>query len=285
MTLNPHCLTLVAMITLIGSLAGRSQPHPEATAKPAQNTTAIPAQKPALRPGEIWENAKDGLKYVWIPPGTFTMGCSPGDSECDAAEKPSHQVELTKGFWMGQTEVTARAYQRFAAATGRQMPSAPAFNAGWRKQNMPIGNVTWDEAQAYCEWSGGRLPTEAEWEYAARAGSTEARYGPLDQVAWFADRRGPRAHDAAQKQANAFGLYDMLGNVWEWVNDRYDANYYQNSPSQDPPGPSTGRDRVLRGGSWVYGPRFIRVSYRRSDPPRTYDDSVGLRCVGQANSP
>ena len=109
--------------------------------------------------------------------GTFMMGCSPGDSECDAGERPAHQVTITKGFWMGQTDVTVAAYKRFAAATGKQMPAEPNYsgrplNPGWSDDAMPIVDVTWYEAQAYCGWAGGRLPTEAEWEYAARAGST-----------------------------------------------------------------------------------------------------------------
>jgi len=96
--------------------------------------------------GEVRANSKDGLKYVWIPPGTFMMGCSPGDSECDSLEKPSHQVSITKGFWFGQTPVTVEAYKRFASATGQQMPSAPSFNTNWTDDNMPIVNVSWDDS-------------------------------------------------------------------------------------------------------------------------------------------
>jgi formylglycine-generating enzyme required for sulfatase activity len=260
-------------------LASLAQARPEATGKP-QNKTA-----PGSKPVKVRENPRDGLKYVWIPPGTFTMGCSSGDSECFDEEKPAHAVTITKGFWIGQTVVTVGAYKRFTASAGQQMPAAPYYNAGWTNENMPIFNVNWNDAQAYCQWSEGRLPTEAEWEYAARAGSTEARYGPLDEVAWYAANSGAQTHEVAQKRANTFGLYDTLGNVVEWVNDWNDGNYYQNSPSQDPSGPSSGQYRVMRGGSWYVYPRGVRVSFRGGSDPAVRDNGGGVRCVGEANMP
>ena len=240
----------------------------------------VPPASPAL--STIRENAKDGLKYVWIPPGTFMMGCSPGDTECFKAEKPAHQVTLSKGFWMGQTEVTVGAYKRFTRAAGRQMPTAPDFNTGWADDAMPIVMVTWEDARDYCRWAGGRLPTEGEWEYAARGGSTESRYGNLDEIAWYLNNSGGHAHQVAQKRANGFGLFDVLGNVWEWVNDWYDENYYQNSSSQDPPGPANGQLRVLRGGSWVNFPVYVRVSFRSRNFPLNRSFNIGFRCVRDA---
>jgi len=227
----------------------------------------------------VRENPKDGLKYVWIPPGVFMMGCSPGDNEGYDNEKPSHRVTITKGFWVGQTEVTVGAYKRFAAATGRQLPPAPPFNSAWENENMPIVNVSWDDARAYCMWAGGRLLTEAEWEYAARGGSTDARHGITDQVAWHEKNSGSRTHDVAQKRANHLGLSDVLGNVSEWVNDWFDDKYYQNSPSQDPPGPSSGQHRVLRGGSWSDFPWDVRVSVRTGNYPTARQNNIGLRCA------
>jgi formylglycine-generating enzyme required for sulfatase activity len=236
-------------------------------------------------PTEAKVNPKDGLKYVWIPSGTFMMGCSPGDTECSDDEKPVHQVTFTKGFWMGQTQVTVGAYRRFAGSTGVQMPPAPDFNTGLNDQEMPIVDVTWDDGQAYCNWAGGRLPTEAEWEYAARAGSTEARYGPLDDVAWYSDNSGGKTHEVGKKRANGFGLYDVLGNVWEWVNDWHDEKYYQDSPAQDPTGPASGQFRVLRGGSWYNKPRDARVSGRHRTLPDLRLDNFGFRCGGEVLVP
>ena len=267
-------LAIAAVLVIAAALAWVYWPsHP----KPP-NVGTLVRENP--KPATLRNNPKDHLNYVWIPPGTFMMGCSPGDKECLEDEKPAHQVRITKGFWIGQTEVTVGAYKRFAAATGRQMPDAPTFNSGWANDNMPIVNVTWDEAHDYCTWAGGRLLTEAEWEYAARGGSTEARYGNLDEIAWYGQNSGGRTHEVAQKRANGFGLYDMLGNVWEWVNDWYDENYYQHSPSQDPPGPESGQYRVLRGGAWVSLPRFARVSLRGWGDPSYRDDLNGFRCGG-----
>ena len=250
------------------------------TAQQAQEPPAKAHSSP--KPGQVAENLQDGLKWVWIPPGTFMMGCSPGDNECGSDEKPLHRLTITKGFWIGQTDVTVGAYKRFAESTGRQMPGPTNFNNGWTNENMPIVNVAWDDARDYCAWTGGRLPTEAEWEYAARGGSTEARYGKLDEIAWYDEDSGGQAHDVAQKRANGFGLYDMLGNVWQWVNDWYAPGYYQSSPEQDPTGPSGGEHRVLRGGSWFTYSGSVRVSVRGGVDPTNFGYDTGFRCVGQS---
>ena len=213
------------------------------------------------------------------------MGCSPGD-RCPNNEKPVHQVTITKGFWIGQTPVTVGAYKRFARATRRQMPLSPDFENEWANNKMPIFNVTWDDAQAYCGWIGGRLPTEAEWEYAARGWNTEARYGPIDDIAWVLQNSGGKMHEVAQKSANGFGLYDVLGDVPAWVNDWYDENYYQGSPSQDPQGPVTRLQRVWRGESCCNGanPTRVSVSSRGGAEP-DITQGIGVRCAAQVVSP
>jgi formylglycine-generating enzyme required for sulfatase activity len=232
-------------------------------------------------PGLVRENPKDGLKYVWIPPGTFMMGCSPGDSECKDNEKPPHQVTITKGFWTGQTEVTGGAYKRFAKASLRHLRAHPALV---NDDALPTFG-SWGDARAYCSWAGGRLPTEAEWEYAARAGSTDARYGAIDEIAWYSANSGGQPHPVGKKRANGFGLYDMLGNVAEWVNDWCDDNYYQNSPSQDPSGPAGGQYPVVRGGCWAVNPTGLRVSARSGYNRKLRFSNVGFRCVADVFSP
>jgi sulfatase modifying factor 1 len=281
---------------------------------------SVAALAPA--PGRVKVNPKDGLKYAWIAPGAFRMGCSPGDEECSDDEKPSHPVKISKGFWMGQTEVTVAAYKRFVRAAGKTMPAEPELwgrplNIGWKNEAMPIVNVNWDESQGYCAWVGGRLPTDAEWEYAARGGNPGARYGPPDEIAWYADNSGRQRLDSTQlkiedkkkygggrkimdqrlkengngmrevgqKRPNTFGLFDMFGNVWEWVDGWYDPNYYRVSPSQDPPGPASGQLRLVRGASWDDVPAYLRVSYPHKCEPELRNYTLGFRCVWEAPKP
>jgi len=224
-------------------------------------------------------NPKDGLTYVWIAPGTFQMGCSPGDTACSDDEKPAHQVTLTKGFWISQTLVTNAAYKKVVG-------SSPSHYPG---DQFPVSQVNWDDAQAYCKAADMRLPTEAEWEYAARGGNPSARYGPLDDIAWYAANSNNTTHDVKQKLPNGYGLYDMLGNVWEWVADWYGP--YDATSQVDPPGPATGdgEHRVVRGAIWTSIGLGVRVSYRdRVVPTERYPTaprrSIGFRCAGDENS-
>jgi formylglycine-generating enzyme required for sulfatase activity len=221
---------------------------PAATSAPAIPKASAPsAGVPALKsPGKTKVNQKDGLTYVWIPPGRFTMGCSRGDADCRDNEKPPREVQIPNGFWIGQTEVTQGVYRR---VTGQN-------ESEFRGDYLPVEQVTWSEARDYCRAVEMRLPTEAEWEYAARAGSSSARYGPINDIAWYAGNSGKKTHEVGQKQPNQFGLYDMLGNVREWADQK----------------------DYLRGGTWQYPEKFVRVSLRHWDAIEK--GNGGVRCAG-----
>ena len=259
----------------------------------AEPVEKVPAPKPATAPAkaeaaplviapgalEIRTHPKDGLSYVFIPPGRFRMGASEGDGEAIDREKPAHDVHITNGFWMGQTPVTVEAYKRFIKATGAAMPTAPGYDKGWKEDSLPMTMVSWDDAQGYCQWAGLRLPTEAEWEYAARAGTTGSRYGELDKIAWYASNTGDRPCPMRGKESNAFQLYDMLGNVWEWVSDWY--GDYETGAAADPKGAPKGEYRVLRGGSWCDDPGLARASFRGNVQPDGRNGDFGFRCSGE----
>ena len=237
---------------------------------------AVPAEKSGTRrihppaAGTCRVHPLDGLTYVYIAPGRFTMGASPGDTECRDSERPAHEVQITRGFWIGQTPVTQAAYAKVMKG---------ANPSHFKGAEQPVENVSWEDASAYCKAVGMRLPTEAEWEYAARAGNGNARYGPLDGIAWYGANSGGETHPAGRKEANAWGLHDTLGNVWEWVSDRYGA--YERQAVSDPVGPPNGGSRVLRGGSWGFNPEYVRVSNRvRSEASNRYSD-IGFRCAGE----
>ena len=223
-----------------------------------------PTLSPTARVG------KDGLTYRWIPPGRFRMGCSPGDKECYLDESRAHEVEITKGFWIGETEVTQEAYQRI---TGQN----PSHFKGAKR---PVEQVSWTEAKSYCTAIGLRLPTEAEWEYAARAGDKRARYGEVDKIAWYVGNSNSSTHDVGGKLPNAWGLYDMLGNVYEWTADWFQDSY-EGAAAINPKGPATGKYKPLRGGSWGDNPRGARVSNRSGGEPAFLSSGVGFRCVGE----
>lgn len=225
---------------------------------------------PPGQPGDVAENPKDGLLYVWVPPGEFEMGCSQDDEECVYDEEPSHHVQISKGFWLGQTEVTQAAFEKVMGTN----PSTFAHD------EFPVESVRWTDAVDYCEAVDGRLPTEAEWEYAARAGTQGARYGELIEIARFGGTSTSTTGRVGGKQPNAWGLHDMLGNVAEWTSDRYAVDYYQLSPSIDPPGPASGNQYVMRGGSWYDDAATVRVSSRsRGARNSKYYGVTGFRCA------
>ena len=241
---------------------------PPVTAAPSPATPApVPPPNPTVR-SKI--NAADGQVYVWIPPGSFAMGCSSGDNECAPDEMPVHTVRIRNGFWMARTEVTNAQYEK-------RMPRAAQLERAATGAHPAIG-MTRIEAKEYCAKIGGRLPTEAEWEYAARAGSRERYYDTLSQIAWFDGNSDDQPHPVGQKAANAYGLYDMLGNVYEWVLDRYYNQYDDTTDEVEEPLPPNS-SAVTRGGAWHSEARNLRVS-KRQDVPRDYADlDTGFRCA------
>jgi serine/threonine protein kinase/formylglycine-generating enzyme required for sulfatase activity len=221
----------------------------------------------ALRTGHMWKNQfAGGTEYVSIAsPGEFTMGCVAGDHSCDPDEEP-HNVRLDRGYWIGKTEVEVRAYKQFAQATGTTMPPAPEFNPGWSHEDHPIVQITWAEAKAYCEWVGGRLPTEAEWEYAARGGQPGEKYvsgvriSPAD-----ANYNGSDSFEftapVGSFPSNRFGLKDVSGNAAEWVDG------------------GNAELKVVRGGSWNVYPDSLRLSKRVLANPERRNFTFGTRCA------
>lgn len=225
-------------------------------------------------PDAVRISPTSGQRYCWIPAGTFEMGASDDDAEAWSIERPRHTVTISRGFWLSETPVTVAAYREYCRSTGRRDPAdyqAPEI------QNYPMPGMTWAEARDYCEWDNGRLPSEAEWEYAAHAGNNAPRYGELDRIAWHRQNAAGRSHPVKSKQPNAFGLFDMLGNLCEWTADWYGP--YSAAPVTDPTGPFVGEGRVVRGGSYLYGARLLRSTYRGRVDPAHRDSDLGFRSL------
>jgi formylglycine-generating enzyme required for sulfatase activity len=257
--------------------AGREPPPASATASPgATGTQPTGVEGPA--------------GFIRIEPGTFTMG-SPASEEGRDASEVEHPVTLTRAFWLGRTEVTQGQWE---AVMGTEPSRFSACGS-----DCPVENVSWDDAVAYLnalsdleglercyapafkgmDCRGYRLPTEAEWEYAARAGTATARYGDLSLVAWFRDTSGDSTRPVGLKAANAWGLYDMLGNVWEWTGD-HDGAY--DGRATDPVGPRSGADRMFRGGSWHCEARSLRAAIRCRGAPQDRSANRGFRAARTA---
>jgi formylglycine-generating enzyme required for sulfatase activity len=199
-------------------------------------------------------------------------------------QKPMHRVTISEAFYMGKYEVTQAQWH---AVMGNN-PSNFKRCGG----NCPVENVSWFDAQDFVnklnEANDGlkyRLPSEAEWEYACRAGTTGDYYGQdVNEIGWYADNSGKKTRPVGGKQPNAFGLYDMSGNVWEWCSDWYDENYYASSPATDPRGPGNGQYRVLRGGSWAYDAPLLRSASRDWLAPAFGLSAFGFRVVAVART-
>jgi formylglycine-generating enzyme required for sulfatase activity len=228
-------------------------------------------------------NERDGAELALIPAGEFTMGSDAADDE-----RPIHTVHLD-AYYIYKTPVTVGQYRQFCEATDRQMPPAPGFNRDWQKVDHPIVNVSWIDAKAYCDWAEAYLPTEAEWEKAARG--RDGRVYPWGEK-WDAgccvngtnSQGGTAPVGSYLADTSPFGVLDMAGNVWEWCSDWYDENYYRISLQHNPPGPEKGTFRVLRGGSWIYiVPDLFRCAIRDWDSPDFRYNLFGFRCVVRLN--
>ena len=224
-----------------------------------------------------WEaRFRCGIDMVYIPGGEFVMGTPAGEPGREKNEGPSHRVYLD-GYWIAKYEVSRSLWRLIM--DGRS-PVSPKGD-----DREPANRLTWDDARRFIlrlNRKTGllfRLPSEAEWEKACRAGSREARYAPLNKAAWYAANSGGRAHPVGLKRPNDYGLYDMLGNVWEWCGDWYRSDYYSRSPRRNPGGPGRGTRRVVRGGGFAHGFSYLRCGHRNSLEPDKTRGYLGFRLV------
>ena len=218
-----------------------------------------------------------GIAWATIPSGAFQMGCVPGDPRCSSDEQPRHAVTISRSFELMTTEVTVGMFR----SHGFHVDEQPVWSTS---ENHPVVVVTWSEANDFCAKIGGRLPTEAEWEHAARGGKEGVLYPWGDQAptdAAAAVNGAAFENDAAQPVGqfapNAFGVYDMAGNVWEWVADW--AGTYTAQAVSDPKGSASGLVRLVRGGSYGDDPSNLRVSNRTPNAPDRINLNVGFRCA------
>jgi formylglycine-generating enzyme required for sulfatase activity len=237
----------------------------------------VPTVRKERQAGEVVANGL-GMQFAWCPPGSFLMG-RPAGEKGDRDEIPQHRVTLTQGFYLGIRPVTQAQWQAV-------MGSNPSHFKG---DNRPVENVSWEDCQEFCRKLGAkegkryRLPTEAEWEYACRAGTTSEyhtgnREEALKRAGWYGSNSGSQTHPVGQKEANAWGLFDMHGNVWEWCLDG--KHTYTSGDITDPQGPNDKDDaRVLRGGSWGDDPSGCRAAYRGHTAPSARNLNFGCRVV------
>lgn len=231
----------------------------------------------------------DGNGFARIPAGEFQMGSRDGNPD----ERPVHRVQISRSFEMSKFEVTQAQWEA-VMHNPHARPNSKEGTEGaegsnpshFKAANRPVDSVSWDDIQQFLGKLNQRdtsytyrLPTEAEWEYAARAGAKEERLKDLDAAAWHEPNAKQQTHPVGEKEPNAWGLYDMYGNVMEWVHDWYSVEYYEGSPLKDPQGPSTGSYRVYRGCAWLSEAKLCRAAYRGFDFPSPGYYSVGFRVV------
>lgn len=251
----------------------------------AKKISLVP-EKPTQGIGSTMVSEKDGMVLDYVPTGEFPMGSNNGTDD----EKPVHKVYLD-AFWIDQTEVTNAMYAKCVAESDTCSPPSAirsekrdSYYGNSEFDNYPVVYVSWDQANAYCSWAERRLPTEAEWEKAARG--TDGRTYPWGNESPAADLLNYNANvgDTTESGKYPDGLsiyyaYDMAGNVWEWVNDWYSETYYKSSPASNPMGADTDVFRVYRGGSWNGNDSSVRSAYRYGSGPSGTSDELGFRCA------
>ena len=289
--------------------------HPAGICALALSAAALAVAGP---PGHARRDAKS-IEQVWVPPGTFRMGTTAAEAKAILelgppafvrgelpSELPGHDVRITRGFWIDRTEVTDEAFQAFVDGGGYAAKRVWS-EAGWRwlaahperracaddaargpGRRLPCTDVTWYEAEAYARWRGGRLPTEAEWEYAARGPASPAYpWGDAfdSAKANVVGNAGPVAVGSFPFGASWVGALDMAGNAMEWVADWLDVHDYDRGVSVDPQGPATGTVKIEKGGWWGSNPFVARAAYRHfEDPPDYGDEHIGFRVVSDSRS-
>jgi formylglycine-generating enzyme required for sulfatase activity len=263
------CFVFVCLGALAASLGCQHVESPDHRVPPAASRQPAAQGRIATFISQL--AASTGIKLVTIPAGTFTMGSADDEADRGADESPQTRVTLTKDFFLGATDVTQGQYESLMGTNPSDFKSAGL--------DAPVEEVSWDDAMTFCqqlterERTSGRLPegyaftlpTEAQWEYACRAGTTGAYAGDPDAMSWYDRNSGGTTHPVGAKQPNAWGLYDMTGNVYQWCADWY-ANRYSGGVVTDPTGPEVGSVRILRGGGWYYDRTYCRSAYRDYDP-------------------
>ena len=264
--------------TAVPTSTPTSTPLPAtSTHTPSPTITLTPTVTPL--PAEITDDR--GVSMVLVPAGEFTMGSKDGYDD----EQPIHQVYLN-AFYIDKYEVTNSFYKDCVNAGACTLPSETGKYIGPSRVNHPVVFIDWYQAKAYCEWRDSALPSEAQWEKAAR--STDARTYPwgeeltCDRANYGKCILNTTAIGSYESGKSYYGIYDLSGNVWEWVNDWYDDAYYQISPSVNPLGPNTGVFKILRGGAWAHNIHNPRSAFRTSDYPDTSHYNAGFRCAKDA---
>ena len=266
-------------------------------AAPDPAVVTDPALRAAITATGLAWRVKDTatqIEFVLIPPGSFQMGCSASQQYgCFSSESPVHTVTLTNAFYMGRYEVTQAQWLARMGSNPSPFQSASTQVPAAQVPNRPVESVSWNTIQGFLTQTGMRLPTEAEWEYAYRAGTTTAFHGftgylsgtndgsLLGNIAWYSSNSNSQTRPVGGKLGNGYGLHDMSGNVWEWVNDWYGSSYYSNSPQNNPPGPTAGTYRVVRGGNWYGNSYYCRASNRYDFTPSFTSSNIGFRVVKQ----